>query len=136
MTTHMAAHLNGARADARAGDGDCARDLELGRVFKALDDPTRRRIIQRLGRSSASTSDLAAGSDMAMPSFLQHLRLLENCGLVASHKHGRVRTYRLTSAPLEQAEGWLDQQRSMWGNRLDQLDAHLVSMVAREEDDR
>ena len=117
-------------------EGRDGRDLKVGRVFKALADPTRRRIIQRLGRSSASTSDLAAGSDMAMPSFLQHLRLLEDCGLVASHKHGRVRTYRLTPGPLEEVGGWLDQQRSIWETRLDQLDAHLVSMTARQEDDR
>jgi DNA-binding transcriptional ArsR family regulator len=124
------------RDDAAHLDEDFGDDLQVGRVFKALADPTRRRIIQRLGRSAASTSDLAAGSDMAMPSFLQHLRLLEDCGLVASHKQGRVRTYRLTPEPLERVGGWLDQQRSVWERRLDQLDTHLVSMATSEEDDR
>ncbi len=102
--------------------------VDVERVFKALGDPTRRRVVERLGQSPASTSELARGFDMAMPSLLQHLRQLEDCGLVASHKHGRVRTYRLTPAPLQRAAGWLEQQRGMWERRLDQLDDHLKVM--------
>ena len=100
----------------------------IEQVFKALADPTRRRVVERLGRRPASTSELAAEFDMAMPSFLQHLKQLEDCGLVASHKSGRVRTYRLTPEPLEQAAGWLDEQRDMWERRLDQLDGYLATM--------
>lgn len=116
---------------------DLGPDVEIERVFKALADPTRRRVVERLGHRPASTSDLAAEFEMAMPSFLQHLKLLEECGLVASHKTGRVRTYRLTPAPLRRASGWLDQQHEVWERRLDQLDEHLVAIRdGRRERDR
>ncbi len=62
---------------------------------------------------------------MSLPSFLQHLDVLEDCGLVKSRKVGRVRTYQLTPRPLEAAEAWLERQRAIWDRRLDQLDAYL-----------
>ena len=62
---------------------------------------------------------------MALPSFSQHLEVLERCGLVSSAKEGRVRIYRLTPAPLEQAGAWLAAQRDHWNRRLDQLDELL-----------
>jgi DNA-binding transcriptional ArsR family regulator len=105
-----------------------ASDVTVERVFRALADPTRRRVVERLSRAPMSTSELAAEFDMSMPSFLQHLRQLEDGGLVASHKSGRVRTYRLTPQPLQQATGWLEQQRELWERRLDQLDEHLACM--------
>ncbi|MBI3708131.1 MAG: winged helix-turn-helix transcriptional regulator, partial [Proteobacteria bacterium] len=64
-------------------------------VFRALSDPTRRHVLERLGRSPASVSELAGPFDMALPSFVEHLRVLEGCGLVRSEKTGRVRTYQL-----------------------------------------
>ena len=64
-------------------------------VFRALADPTRRQVLERLGRSPGSVSELAAPFEMALPSFLEHLRMLEGCGLVRSKKTGRVRTYQL-----------------------------------------
>jgi DNA-binding transcriptional ArsR family regulator len=97
-------------------------------VFAALADPTRRQVVERLGRSPASVSELAAPFEMALPSFVQHLRVLEQCGLVLSTKRGRVRTYRLAPEPLKLAEGWLDQQRSLWERRLDQLDEYLIDL--------
>ncbi len=114
--------------------GSAGPDASIEQVFKALADPTRREVIERLGRAPASTSELAAGFGMALPSFQQHLRVLESCGLVSSHKQGRVRTYRLRPAPLERAAGWLDQQRRRWERRLDQLDDHLAAM--RDADDK
>jgi DNA-binding transcriptional ArsR family regulator len=104
------------------------RDAAFERVFKALADPTRRAVVERLGRGPAATSDLADEFDMALPSFLQHLRVLEDGGLVASHKQGRVRTYRLTPEPLRTAEEWLSEQRDVWERRLDRLDEHLYEM--------
>jgi DNA-binding transcriptional ArsR family regulator len=101
---------------------------ELGRVFQALTDPTRRAVIERLGRGSATTTELARPFDMALPSFTQHLGVLEDCGLVRSEKHGRVRTYRLAPEPLEEAEHWMAEQRGTWERRLDQLDDHLLKM--------
>jgi DNA-binding transcriptional ArsR family regulator len=98
------------------------------RVFRALADPTRLAVVERLGEGPAATSELADGFDMALPSFLQHLRVLEESGLVASHKQGRVRTYRLTPEPLRAAESWLSEQRDVWERRLDRLDEHLATM--------
>jgi DNA-binding transcriptional ArsR family regulator len=65
---------------------------------------------------------------MALPSFTQHLDVLENCGLVSSGKTGRVRTYQLAPKPLNIAEGWLTKQRSIWETRLDQLDNVLKKL--------
>jgi DNA-binding transcriptional ArsR family regulator len=97
----------------------------LDGVFQALGDPTRRAVVERLGRGPASVGVLAAPFKMALPSFLQHLRVLEDCGLVTSRKKGRVRTYRVTHRPMNAAVHWLDRQRSLWERRLDQLDAYL-----------
>ena len=101
---------------------------EVDRVFAALGDPTRRAVIERLVSGPASTSELAEPFDMAMPSFLQHLRVLERAGLVTSTKEGRVRTYRLAPAGLESADGWLADQRRLWERRLDQLDDLLNTL--------
>jgi DNA-binding transcriptional ArsR family regulator len=105
-----------------------AREPGYDRVFRALADPTRLAVVERLGRGPAATSELADDFDMALPSFLQHLKVLEESGLVASRKQGRVRTYRLTPDPLRQAEHWLSEQRDVWERRLDRLDEHLYEM--------
>ncbi len=97
-------------------------------MFQALADPTRRAVVQRLAHGDAAVSELAEPFDMALPSFLQHLRVLETCGLVRSHKTGRVRTYQLAPKPLKQAETWMTSQRTLWERRLDQLDDYLVRM--------
>jgi DNA-binding transcriptional ArsR family regulator len=98
----------------------------LDGVFHALSDPTRRAVVERLCRGPASTSELARPFAMALPSFTQHMTVLEHAGLVASDKVGRVRTFRLTEDNLATAESWLSQQRSRWERRLDQLDAFLI----------
>jgi DNA-binding transcriptional ArsR family regulator len=67
-------------------------------------------------------SELAKPFDMALPSFLQHLKVLEGCGLVRSRKSGRVRTCQISPQPLKAAEGWMAEQRALWECRLDQLD--------------
>jgi DNA-binding transcriptional ArsR family regulator len=97
-------------------------------VFRALADTTRRQVVARLSRSPASVSELAAPFDMALPSFVEHLRVLEGCGLVRSRKSGRVRTYQLAPKRLRLAEHWLSQQRVLWERRLDQLDDYLISL--------
>lgn len=97
-------------------------------VFRALSDPTRRHVLERLSRRPASVSELAGPHDMALPSFVQHLRALEECGLVRSQKRGRVRTYQLVPRRLKLAEGWLARQRSMWERRLDQFDAYVTQL--------
>jgi DNA-binding transcriptional ArsR family regulator len=97
----------------------------LDHVFHALADPTRRAVLERLGRGPASTSELARPFRMALPSFSQHLDVLEASGLVRSRKAGRVRTWRLAPRPLKTAEHWLTRQRAAWECRLDQLDDFL-----------
>jgi DNA-binding transcriptional ArsR family regulator len=105
-----------------------AREHPVDGIFRALADPTRRQVVERLSRSAASVSELAAPFDMALPSFVQHLRVLEHCGLVRSRKRGRVRTYRLASERLGLAQGWLEKQRSLWELRLDQLDKYALKL--------
>lgn len=105
---------------------------QLDRVFQALADPTRRAVLRRLGRGPAPVSELAEPFDMALPSFMQHLRVLEGSGLVRSRKQGRVRTCRLAPQPLRRAEGWIAEQRALWERRLDQLDGYLEQMQETE----
>jgi DNA-binding transcriptional ArsR family regulator len=100
-------------------------------VFRALSSPTRRRVLERLSRSPASASELAEPFDMALPSFDQHLRALEACGLVRSKKLGRVRTYQLVPKRLSLAEDWLVRQRAVWERRLDQLDEYLIQLKTK-----
>ncbi len=102
--------------------------LAIDNVFRALSDPTRRHVLERLSRSPASVSELAAPFDMALPSFVQHMGILEKSGLVQSRKTGRVRTYRLAPKRLQIAEDWLTQQRGLWERRLDQLDCYLLDL--------
>lgn len=101
-------------------------------IFRALADPTRRRVVERLNRSPASVSELAEPFGMALPSFLEHLKVLEGCGLVQSEKAGRVRTYRLSPEPLKLAENWLSEQRALWERRLDQFDAYVMTLKEKD----
>lgn len=103
-------------------------DSDLTGVFRALSDPTRRAVLERLSRGPATTSDLARPFKMALPSFCQHLEVLEEGGLVRSRKEGRVRTYRLAPEPLTAAEDWMAAQRAAWERRLDQLDDVLLKL--------
>lgn len=96
-------------------------------VFHGLADPTRRAVLDRLSRGPGAVSELAAPFRMALPSFLQHLDVLESCRLVKSRKVGRVRTYKLNPQPLRAAEGWLEKRRAIWNRRLDQLDSYLTN---------
>lgn len=100
----------------------------IDHVFRALSDPTRRHVLERLSRSPASVSELAAPFDMALPSFVQHMSILEESGLVRSRKTGRVRTYQLAPKRMQLAENWLTQQRTLWNRRLDQLDDYLLAL--------
>jgi DNA-binding transcriptional ArsR family regulator len=102
--------------------------VEVDRVFHALADPTRRAVVERLGLGPMATSELARPFAMALPSFIQHLDVLEQVGLVASEKRGRVRTYRLTPRPLDAAEDWMAAQRRLWERRLDQFDDYVRTL--------
>ncbi|MBZ9906334.1 metalloregulator ArsR/SmtB family transcription factor [Mesorhizobium sp. BR115XR7A] len=102
-------------------------------IFRALADPTRRRVVERLNRSPASVSELAQPFDMALPSFIDHLKILEGCGLVRSQKTGRIRTYELAPEPLKLAESWLAEQRAVWERRLDRFDAYVMTLKEQEK---
>lgn len=97
-------------------------------IFRALADPTRRSVVERLSARQASMSELAAPYKMALPSFVEHMRVLEACGLVQSQKVGRVRTYNIVPTQLRVVESWLDKQRKLWEQRLDQLDEYLLKI--------
>jgi DNA-binding transcriptional ArsR family regulator len=104
----------------------------LDAVFHALADPTRRAVVERLCRGPASVSELAQPFQMALPSFSQHLEVLQKCGLVRSRKSGRVRTCRLAPRPLRSAQHWMDAQRAHWERRLGQLDRYLANLKERQ----
>lgn len=106
---------------------------QLSRVFHALTDPTRRAVLERLGSGPAPVSALARPFKMALPSFTQHLNVLESCGLVRSRKTGRVRTYRLAPQPLQVAEQWMAKQRAIWERRLDQLDSYVSHLKEQKQ---
>jgi DNA-binding transcriptional ArsR family regulator len=97
----------------------------LDTVFHALADPTRRAVVARLSQGPASVKHLAEPFDMALPTFLKHVRVLETSGLVTTEKVGRVRTCTLAPKPLETAEAWIHDQRALWEARFDRLDAYL-----------
>lgn len=98
---------------------------QLPVVFGALADPTRLAVVERLGGGPASVSELAEPFAMAGPSFLKHLKVLEDAGVVVSEKKGRVRTVRLAPDALGWAESWLKQHRRAWERRLDDLGTFL-----------
>lgn len=104
-------------------------DASLDHCFSALGDPTRRSILQRLARGAASVSELAAPHDMALPSFMGHLRKLETAGLVRSTKQGRTRICTLTPGAFAPAQDWLSAQSEAWEGRLDRLDDYVHTLI-------
>jgi DNA-binding transcriptional ArsR family regulator len=104
---------------------------QLSGVFLALADPTRRAVLGRLGEGPASISELAKPFDMALPSFMKHIRFLEESGLIVTRKQGRVRTCALEKNRLTLVDGWLAEQRAIWEGRTDRL-ALFVTRHDRE----
>ncbi len=109
------------------------RKADLTDVFYALADPTRRAIVGTLGRGSASVSELAAPFEMALPSLMKHLSVLERSGVILSRKSGRVRTCELAPKALSQAERWLADQRTLWEARSDRMVTFVESLHQQEE---
>lgn len=104
----------------------------LDHIFHSLSDGTRRAVIAQLANGPASIGDLARHHHMALPSFMKHIRVLEQSELVVSRKTGRVRMCELRSEALTAAQDWLEQERRVWGVRLDQLDALIETLAAKE----
>lgn len=103
------------------------QSADIDRVLHALGDPTRRRIVERLGAGPASVSALAEPFPMSLPAIIQHLQVLEHCGLVASKKVGRVRTCHLEPERLAAVQDWIVDRRRTWERRLDRLGGVLTA---------
>jgi len=108
-------------------------DPHIVHMFSALGDPTRLGVISRLATGEARISDLAEGSHMALPSFMQHIGILEACGLIRTEKVGEIRICRLEPEALTRARNWIDQQRVIWTNKLDALDSYLAEKMREQE---
>lgn len=106
----------------------------LDSIFHALADPTRRAVINRLGRGAATVSELVKPFDMALPSFMKHLGVLESSGLIVTRKSGRVRTCTLKPKKLAAAERWFEEQHAIWKNRYENLD-NLLENLNGENDE-
>ncbi|MFP3546584.1 metalloregulator ArsR/SmtB family transcription factor [Rhizobium sp. SIMBA_035] len=97
----------------------------LDLAFHALSDPTRRAVVSRLREGELPVSALAAPFDMALPSFSQHLKVLEECGLIISEKRGRSRWCRLVPERFDAAADWMDAERRRAADQLDRLERYL-----------
>jgi DNA-binding transcriptional ArsR family regulator len=104
----------------------------LDASFAALSDSTRRGILERLGRADASITDLAQTFRMTLTGMKKHVAVLEEAGLVATHKVGRVRTCTLGQRRLEDEAAWIERYRQLWDARFDELD-QVVEDLKREE---
>jgi DNA-binding transcriptional ArsR family regulator len=105
----------------------------LDSLFQALSDPTRRGILERLARGPAPVSELAEPFDMALPSFMGHLKKLEDGGLIDTRKTGRVRTCSLCPGAFEPARSWIDEQREIWEARLDRMDDYIMNLMKERQ---
>jgi DNA-binding transcriptional ArsR family regulator len=101
-------------------------------VFHALSNSTRRKVLEQLSVGPATVSELAAPFDMQLPSFVQHLSVLEQSRLVKSKKRGRVRTYEIVPDRFKVAENWLTERRQMWEARLDRFDEYVKQLKEKE----
>ena len=102
--------------------------IDLDKAFSALADPTRRAIVRRLCEGPKSVSELSEPFDLALPSLLKHVRVLEESGLVSSEKIGRIRTCKVDAHALQETEAWINRHVSIWEKRLDRLEAHIHRM--------
>ena len=97
----------------------------LSITFAALADPTRRAILARLATGEATVNELAEPFEITLQAVSKHLKVLERAGLISRGRDAQYRPCRLESAPLDSAIGWVEQQRQVWQQRLDQLETHL-----------
>ena len=97
----------------------------LDRVFSALADPTRRGVLNSLAGGSLGVSELAAPHGMSLPGFMKHLRVLEDAGLIAREKEGRVVSCELSAQPMKAASAWMSRYEKFWSDKLDSLARYL-----------
>src|SRR6516162_8540713 len=98
---------------------------QLDATFTALADPTRRAIVARLAHGDATVNELAAPFDMTLPGISKHLKVLERCGLISRTRHAQFRPCHLERQALDAAMTWIEENRRIWTERFDKLDAHL-----------
>jgi len=109
-----------------------AQSAAVDDVFHALSNATRRKVLEQLSSGPATVSELAAPFDMKLPSFVQHLTVLEQSRLVKSRKRGRVRTYEIAPERFKVAEDWLTERRRSWEARLDRFDEYVKQLKHEE----
>ncbi len=108
-------------------------DPALSILFHTLSDPTRRAILSRLAEGPATVTDLAGPTGLRLPTVMRHLSLMEEAGLIATSKDGRVRTCSIVPEALDPVRRWIDEQRAIWDARLDRLDAFVMSMMKERD---
>ncbi|HEU4614544.1 MAG TPA: helix-turn-helix domain-containing protein [Kofleriaceae bacterium] len=111
-----------------------SKAAQLDAAFAALSDATRRGVLEQLGRADASITDLAKRFDMTLTGMKKHVCVLEDAGLVATAKVGRVRTCRLGPRRLDEVTAWIDRYRQLWSARFDELDHVLEEMKLNEKE--
>ena len=111
-----------------------AQSVAADEVFHALANPTRRKVLERLSVGPATVSELAAPFDMQLPSFVQHLSVLERSRLVRSRKRGRVRTYEIAPERFKVVDDWLTARRQEWEARLDRFDRYVKQLKDKESE--
>lgn len=108
-------------------------DPDLSQLFHALSDPTRRSILTRLAEGAAPVTELARPTGLRLPTVMRHLSVLEEAGLIATSKDGRVRSCAIVPEALTPVRTWLDEQRALWEARLDRLDAYVMTLMKDRE---
>jgi DNA-binding transcriptional ArsR family regulator len=108
-------------------------DPHLDLLFHALSDPTRRMMLKRLASGPAPVTELAGPTGLKLPTILRHLSVLEEAGLVATQKDGRVRSCAFQPRALQPVTDWLEEQRKLWEGRLDRLDDYVTKLMKERE---
>jgi DNA-binding transcriptional ArsR family regulator len=103
-------------------------EAQLDAVFTALAHPARRAMLVRLGRGDATVSELAEPLDMSLPAVTKHLKVLERARLISRGRNAQWRPCRLETTPLNEASGWIEEQRKVWEARLDRLETYLHAL--------
>ncbi len=110
-------------------------DTHFNASFAALSDVTRRGVLEQLARGDASITELADKFGMTLTGMKKHVGILEDAGLVATEKIGRVRTCRLGACRLEEEAMWIEKYRQLWAARFDELDKVIEEMKRKEKAD-
>jgi DNA-binding transcriptional ArsR family regulator len=111
------------------------KPASLDTAFTALSDPTRRGVLERLGRADASITELAQTFHMTLTGMKKHVSVLEEAGLVSTQKVGRVRTCTLGMRRLEDEAAWIERYRQLWEARFDELDKVVEELKQKEKTD-